>query len=136
VKFVSCNLDSFRCRVTSGTLEQHLEGMQRETRWGTHVELQAAASLFQVPVYVATNSLIQGMYKWTVFTPQDKSSLKGPENIPTLLPSLNINVKSHLELCHTSNTHYDSIVPRTDESLPPPPLDRKEYTVDLTGDCV
>ena len=130
VKFILCNLDSFRCRVTSGTIESHLESMQRNARWGTQVEIQAAASLFQVPIYVATNSLIQGVYKWTVFNPQDKSSLNGPENIHTLLPSLTI--KPHLELCHISNTHYDSIIPTKGESLPPPPLDGTEYSVDLT----
>ena len=103
VKFISCNLDSFRCRVTSGTIESHLENMPRNARWGTQVEIQAAASLFQVPIYVATNFLIQGVYKWTVFKPQDKSSLMGPENIHTLIPSLTI--KPHLELCHVSSTH-------------------------------
>ena len=83
VKFIFCNLDSFHCSVTSGTIESHLQNMQRNARWGTQVEIQAAASLFQVPIYVATNSLIQGVYKWTVFKPQDKSSLMGPENSHT-----------------------------------------------------
>ena len=93
VKFIFCNLDSFRCRVTSGTIESNFQNMQRNAQWGTQVEIQAAASLFQVPIYVATNSLIQGVYKWTVFKPQEKSSL-----IHTLLPSLTI--KPHLELSH------------------------------------
>ena len=133
VKFISCNLDSFRCSVTSGTIESRLESMQRNAQWGTQVEIQAAASLFQVPIYVATNSLVQGVYKWTVFKPQDKSSLMGPDNIHTLLPSLTI--KPRLELCHISNTHYDSIIPMKGESLPPPPLDGTEYSVDLTSDA-
>jgi len=60
VKFISCNLNSFCSRVTSGTIESHLENMQRNAWWGTQVEIQAAASLFQVPIHVATNSLIQG----------------------------------------------------------------------------
>ena len=95
--------------------------MQRNAWWGTQVEIQAAASLFQVPICVATNSLIQGVYKWTVFKPLDKSSLMGPENIHTLIPSLTI--KPYLELCHVLNTHYDSIIPMKGENLPPPPLD-------------
>ena len=49
--------------MTSGTIESHLQNMQRNARWGTQVEIRAAASLFQVPIYVATSSLIQGVYK-------------------------------------------------------------------------
>ena len=90
VKFIFCNLDSFRCRVTSGInkLYNHILRTCREILSGVPIlkSRQHAASLFQVPIYVATNSLIQGVYKWTVFKPQDKSSLMGPENIHTLLP--------------------------------------------------
>ena len=104
--------------------------MQRNARWGTQVELQAAASLFQVPKYVATNSLIQGVYKWTAFKPQDKSPW-WVQRLYTHTATI-INNKA-LELCHISNTHYDSIVPTKGESLPPSPLDGTEYSVDLTN---
>ena len=34
VKFIFCNLDSFHCRVTSGTIQSHLQNMQRNAQWG------------------------------------------------------------------------------------------------------
>lgn len=134
VQFISCNQETFASWVTSGTMQSHLNNMQRNAKWATQVEIQAAASLFQVPIYVATNTIgTQGIYRWIVFQPHDKSSLIGPlENLHKLLPSFTI--KPHLELCHYSNIHYDSIEPASrEESLPPPPLDGgTKSSVDLT----
>ena len=91
VQFISCNQETFASWVTSGTMQSHLNNMQRNAKWATQVEIQAAASLFQVPIYVATNTIgTQGIYRWIVFQPHDKSSLIGSlENprISSVLPS-------------------------------------------------
>ena len=93
------------------------------------MEIQAAASLFQVPVYVATDSLVQGSFKWTAFKPHDKLRLKGTEDVKAVLPSL--SPKQHLELCHTANSHYDSVISLNGNNLPPPSLDGEEYSIDI-----
>ena len=130
VNFIASNPEMFRGMVISRTLEEHMEEIQKNTQWGTHVEIQAAASLFQAPVYVATDSLVQGTFEWTIFEPQEKSRLVGTGDINTLIPCL--AYKQHLELCYTAGTHYDSVMPLTGDTLPPSPLDGQEYSVEIS----
>ena len=50
--FVATNHDRFKGIVLDDDVENHGWKMQHLTVWGTIVELQAAASLYQVPVYL------------------------------------------------------------------------------------
>ena len=67
------------CAQMTGDQSQHaklrqiLVSFAKTGEWGSHAEIKAAASLFQRPIYVATDLL---KCTWTVFTPfhrEDKS---------------------------------------------------------------
>ena len=70
VEFVSLNQEVFRsyCIVD---ITDHLSKMKYERTWGTHVELQAAASLLKPyqSSYVFTQKSGSGEYYWEVFKP-------------------------------------------------------------------
>ena len=48
VKFVKTNAEIFRLYVFNQTLEDHIDSMQHNRKWGTQVELIASASLFEM----------------------------------------------------------------------------------------
>ena len=54
--FVVANSERFKSIVMNGDVMNHVQRMQHLSVWGTHVELQATASLLQVPVYMLTFS--------------------------------------------------------------------------------
>ena len=67
-----------------------------------HFELQAAASLFEMPVFICTTgnaSQSEQGYKWTV--PPGKLTFPPPQERPKTLDLL-----SHIELCHTGGYHF------------------------------
>ena len=76
--------------------------------WGSHIELQAAASLFEMPVFISTTGLgsqsEQG-YKWTCYNPFPPEKLMFPQERPKTLDLL-----SHIELCHTGGCHFDCVL--------------------------
>ena len=54
VKFILLNNSCFSPLVFTGSLNEHIATMKCSGKWGTQVELQAAASLAQIPIYVLT----------------------------------------------------------------------------------
>ena len=113
----------------STPVEDHVQEMRQERIWGTALELLAVASLMQLPVYTCT-PIHQDVYKWVLYSPLTKSSLKFPkEPYPTQADDLN-----HIELLHTSGCHYDCI--GTDgEGLPPltlPNISKNVKYIDCT----
>ena len=67
--FVAANSDRFKSIVMGGDVMNHVRKMQHLSVWGTHIELQATASLFQVPVYMLTFSRQQNRYIWHYYQP-------------------------------------------------------------------
>ena len=111
------------------TLEEHLEKSAKPGQWGSHTEIKAAASVFQRPIYVATDSLVQGKCMWTVFFPFSKVQLTNTDSGKNflLLPKL------WYELAYISQCHYDGVVPICiDHPLQPPPLTGKTITEAIT----
>ncbi len=91
--------------------ENHIRKMNRPFVWATQVEIYAASSFFQVPLYIL-HYTSQTDYHWEVTKPIKKEKLRFPlledstdEDFPQ--PT---NQLSHLELAYLTNTHYDSIV--------------------------
>ena len=78
--------------------------MKHERTWGTQLELQAAASLLKLPIYVFTQKDGSGDYYWEIFKPIN-SPLRSPDT--TIEKPLGVH---HYELCHTQGCHYDLIV--------------------------
>ena len=86
--------------------------------WGTQVELLAASSFFQVPIYYCQAS--QGTHTWNMLGPvSETQNLKYPADIN----NQGIKVK-HFELMYHTGVHYDSIIlkPKYRVSTTPPSL--------------
>ena len=129
-KFIAQNPQVFKCWLRdNSTIKEHLEQCSKHGQWGSHTEIKATASLFQRPIYVATDSLVKGKCTWTVFSPFSKKKLAitdtGKKFIP--LPKL------WYELAYICQCHYDSVVPICiDHPLEPPPLTGKKITETIT----
>jgi len=107
--FVATNRDRFKGIVLDGDVENHVRKMQHLTVWGPQVELQAAASLYQVPVYLLTFSKQLHKYSWQCYQPWDSSKLNFPETEPSPTRLSNLD---HVELLHLRGCHFDCILHR------------------------
>ena len=106
-RFENLNTGLFRGLLTSvnkPTIEEHVLHMGMPNAWGTHVELFATATYYQVPVYTY---IVDANLRWEVFTP-----LSNPTNLryPVTTDGESFTPSSHFELLYYPNTHYDSIV--------------------------
>ena len=64
------------------SFEEHLRHQLRPGTWGTQVELMAAATLFQVPIYCCYTSLCGSKYHWEAINPiASTGNLRTPETI-------------------------------------------------------
>ena len=115
-------------------IEHHIKKMGRPNAWGTHVEVIAASTFFQIPVYF-TSQRPTGEYQWEVIHPIPADKIMWPRVIDCF-PEDN-NQLSHFELAYTQGTHYDSIV-SVESGKPcercPEIISRVVGTVDLTLD--
>ena len=126
--FVANNRAVFEAIVMDGDIENHLLRMQHLTVWGTQVELQAAASLYQIPVYILTFSKQQDMYNWQCFKPWAPTKLNFSNTGP--LPTHLFNL-DHIELLHLRNCHFDCILHKEGGfSLDTPILEAVDSSVD------
>ena len=90
------------------TLDQHLRRMQNPGCWGTQLELKAMASMFQLPIYILTDTLVQGECRWTHFLP--RASQDGSYKSDWLAGVLQRNALPRwIEISHSNASHYDSI---------------------------
>jgi len=79
--------------------------MKHPGKWGTQVELQAAASLAQTPIYVLTKRRNEGTdYRWIIYQPHSVASLKFPVEE---LNFLFLSTLKHFKISHTNGNHYD-----------------------------
>ena len=94
------------------TIDAHVKKMLTPGTWATQVEVYAASSFFQVPLYslwytTSTN------YHWEVAKPINKEKLRFPliaDNTSDEDTPQHANQLSHFELAYLKCTHYDSIV--------------------------
>ena len=85
----------------------HLKNIKKTCIWGTTVEILAAASLFQVDVYVATDSYHPGRPRWLKYMPKTAStSLDATvytSQLDTHLDAARIR-RGWIEIVHVSQT--------------------------------
>ena len=119
VEFITANTSLFDILVISSdnnyTLTTHLENVRKPMVWALQVEIQAAADLYSVPIYLFTPKPTGSGYHWYCY---NKRTLA--------VPQLKY---SHIEMAHKSGVHFDCIVDAT--SLRPctvPPLLTGEHT--------
>lgn len=109
-RFENLNKEQFK-KVLTGinkpTIEEHITHIGIPNSWGTHVELFATATYFQVPVYTYTvGDTISS--RWEIFRPlADTKSLRYPV---TIYDDECFKPPSHFELLYYPRVHYDSIV--------------------------
>lgn len=122
-EFISLNSEKFQGFVTEGlTLEEHLNTVRKQGTFGTQLELKTASTLFQLNIYVATNSLLSsGYYIWTLISPLTQTTCIEDKKWPI---QFNSQKKSWLEICHQNGCHYDAVKPvvygKHITTLPPP----------------
>ena len=105
-QFVATIRDRFKPIVMDGDFESHVTKMQHLTVWRTQVELQAAASLYQVLVYILIFSKTLSRYTWFCYKPWDVTKLNFLEtHLSTRITDLD-----HVELIHLRACHFDCIV--------------------------
>ena len=119
VKFIALNSGCFSALVFTGSLNEHIASMKYSGKWGTQVELQAAASLAQIPIYVLTKGSTEvAEYKLIMYKPHLIANLKFPDQD---LHFLFDNILNHLEICHTNGNHYDCVINVMDQCSTKPP---------------
>ena len=99
----------------SNNIEEHLGRMRYQRCWGTALEILAAASLLQMPIYTFTSAgSKQGRYRWVCYKPLVESALTWfPEDEPYPRKAFEM---SHIELLYSGGCHYDCIVDQDGES--------------------
>ena len=137
VRFENLNTRIFQNRLVQGinapTFKQHIKKMLSPSTWGTHIEVMAASTMFQIPIYYATKNNKDG-YKWQVIHPMEKShSLRYPF-ITSEEPYTSMKTPSHMELLYHENCHYDCIVSFATHTLHllPPHIPKDTSYVDLS----
>ena len=106
VWLVSLNRKEFRKFVfpelNYTTIEEHIRCMGTPSEWGTYIEIVAATSLFQIPVYYCTESS-KGRYTWGMYKPLPAEKLTFPRIVEeTFQNRLQI---SHFKLLYHENKH-------------------------------
>ena len=94
--------------ATATTITEHVQKMLCLQTWGTHIEVIAAATFFNKPVYF-TKARSNGEYQWECHIPLPLNGLHFPE-ITNPPESQSVTPITHFELAYITNTHYDSIV--------------------------
>ena len=143
VRFENLNGSTFSPRLISGvngvnlpTFEKHIDHMLKPKSYGTHVELQAAATYYQVPIYIWTRNRQGEGYHWEVIKPLCAcSEVCAPlvaENCLTF--PLQHYKNSHFEIFH-HDCHYDAIVSSSTGTLSEsePMMQEVLTSVDLTS---
>ena len=71
--------------------------------WGTQVEIYAMATLYNIPVYIASQNPKSLNYFWCKYTP---ILLDDHTNQETLTSEI-----THVEIIHMNGNHFDAIQP-------------------------
>lgn len=122
MRFENLNQSVFERRLTeinASTITEHICQLQKPSTWGTHIEIAAAATYFQLPVYYC-QKFPNGQCNWQVVNPLNSS-----ENFryPNIDDTTAIKSLKHVELVYHAGSHYDSIVSdSTKEPCIDPPI--------------
>ena len=116
VSFIESNERIFR-GLCNGTLQSHCVRMRNASTFGTQAELQAAASLFQVCVYVFHKRSEERGWEWMWYKPHDKEKLnRSVISIPEAPDNFHIEI-----LYNEAGAHFDLIVPTSSHNILAPP---------------
>ena len=79
--------------------------------WATQVEVVAAASAFEIPVYFYAKKPGSEYFVWNIVQPfaSTKKTLKLPV-FPEISEHISLQIPTHFELFYYDSLHYDAIV--------------------------
>ena len=118
--------------VNEPTIEEHIKKIGMPHTWGTHVEILAIATLYEIPVYVTQQSQ-SGSYYWEEVKPLKADGVSYPAIPSDTLPS-EYQVPNHMELGYMSGVHYDSVVSIATGKVPElVPQKQPQALVDVTN---
>ena len=122
--------------VNERTIEEHIRKIGMPYTWGTHIEILAVATFFDIPVYIIRQKS-SGIYYWEETKPLNKPDGFSHPVVPaSTSPFPNeYEPPNHLELDYTSGVHYDSVVGMVTEKVPEHVPQKKPCQVfaDMTG---
>ena len=133
-RFENLNQSAFSPYLTSinkATITEHIQHVQRPSVFGTHIEILAIATLFNVPTFYCCSNGRDLQYRWHCVTPLTQQGLRHPDLSGS--PLENVQPPTHFELLYIHNVHYDSIVSANGELCTEfPILSTTEIYVDLS----
>ena len=109
--FENLNQNAFTPYLTSlnkAIILQHIQHVLRPSVFGTHIEILALTTLFNVPTFYCCLSGKDQKYSWHCVTPLTRPGLRYPDLSGN--PLENVQPPSHFELLYLHNIHFDSIV--------------------------
>ena len=112
----------YKCTVE---IREYCLSMDTSGVWGTEIELLAAATLLQAPVYTYTQMGVSKSYQWSKFPPLSPPSRVVCDYAACIQKLVHMPKPPdyHLELFHFGGCHYDLIVSEHQENrLSCPPL--------------
>ena len=116
--------------LNASDIDSYIIQMLRPGTWGTHIELLAAATFFQVPVYILKLSQNQQL-KWEVYNPLGPQDNFRYQLCPVIdVGAEDFNRPDHFELLHSFGCHYDSITSFTESPTRRPTIE--ETHIDCT----
>ena len=93
------------------------------------MELIAAATLFQLPIYFCTHSATN-TFSWNVVKPLAHENISFPVIINEEFQQIDRTI-NHIEVYYHDNSHYDTIIVTVDSDITPdtvPELTGSEYS--------
>ena len=127
MEFIEKNPNTFQSLVGAldppRPLEDHVKRLKQSSVWGTTVEIIAAATMLEIDVYEATDSLVPGTPKWMIFSPRPGLYQRGD--------SLKAQGLHWIEILYTRKCHYDSITSLDGRPLSRPTIPRSHTHIIL-----
>ena len=93
--------------VNKPTISEQVQHMSHPSVWGTHLEIKAVATLFQLPIYFCMSSSTSVPFVWSVFQPIYPNNIKFPTIADEILKDK--QEISHIQMYY-HQSHYDTIV--------------------------
>ena len=93
------------------SMREHIKKISLLGSWGTDVDILAAASYFQIPVYYCCVDKKSKQWVWNCIEPIARPDQLRYPIVVDSYPAREVS-PTHIELVYWRDTHYDSIVSR------------------------